>query len=484
MTNSKLSLNLSLSLILLLSVLLRLAAALYLGDHVVDMPGAYDQISYYNLALRLLDGHGFTFDRAWWPMTAANQPTAHWSYLYTFYLAAVYALFGPHPLAARLIQAGMVGVLHPWLVWRLGRRLFDERVGLAAAGLTAVYVYFFYYAGALMTEAFYIVGILWVLDTAIRIGCGSMQMHADGKTTDFLPRITRISMNFRASKRTIRNVSAFTGANLRPILRSVGEQWLWLELGLSISVTVLLRQLFLLFVPFLLLWLWFSLHRRGAPVRHLVVSTSVLVVILALCILPFTAYNYVRFQRFVPLNTNAGYAFFWANHPIYGSHFEPILPPEMGSYQDLIPPELHHLDEAALDQALLRRGVQFVLDDPIRYARLSLSRIPAYFEFWPTRQSSLISNISRVGSFGVFLPFMLAGLLLAKSRTADRSAVILLLTFASIYTTIHLLSWALIRYRLPVDAVLLIFAGVAVAGLAERIGQRRSSHVATTQACP
>jgi hypothetical protein len=32
-----------------------------------------------------------------------------------------------------------------------------------------------------------------------------------------------------------------------------------------------------------------------------------------------------------------------------------------------------------------------------------------------------------------------------------------------IYTAIHLLSWALIRYRLPVDAVLLPFAAVGLA---------------------
>jgi hypothetical protein len=44
----------------------------------------------------------------------------------------------------------------------------------------------------------------------------------------------------------------------------------------------------------------------------------------------------------VLINTNAGYAFFWANHPIYGAHFVPILTPEMGTYQSLIPQELHH----------------------------------------------------------------------------------------------------------------------------------------------
>jgi len=157
-----------LPLILGLSALLRLAAALWLGDVVIELPGTADQISYHTLALRLLDGHGFTFSQPWWPMTAANAATAHWSYLYTFYLTGVYALFGPHPLVARLIQALIVGILHPLLAYLLAMRLFhDSRVGLVAAALTAVYAYFVYYSATLMTEPFYITAILASLYLAI-----------------------------------------------------------------------------------------------------------------------------------------------------------------------------------------------------------------------------------------------------------------------------------------------------------------------------
>jgi hypothetical protein len=120
-------------------------------------------------------------------------------------------------------------------------------------------------------------------------------------------------------------------------------------------------------------------------------------------ILPFTLYNYIRFERFVLLNTNAGFAFYWANHPIYGTHFVPILPYKWGTYQDLIPKELLSLDEAALDQALLGLGIQFVLDDPVRYLLLSISRIPPYFMFWPSSDSVMISNLTRVFSFGLAL---------------------------------------------------------------------------------
>ncbi|MEJ2354123.1 MAG: hypothetical protein P8Y03_30480, partial [Anaerolineales bacterium] len=367
--------------ILILSVLLRLAAALYLGDSVEILPGTYDQISYHNLALRVLDGHGFSFGQGWWPLTAANAPTAHWSYLYTFYLVVVYALFGPHPLAARLIQALIVGLLQPLLTYWIARCVFGQRIALVTAALTAVYVYFIYYAATLMTEPFYITAILGALCLAILI--------VDQAAAPDLP--------------NSRN-RVFALAIL---------------LGLTLGITVLLRQLFLLIVPFLFLWIWWAIRQLGGPsaIPALLLSTCMI----AGTILPFTIDNYTRFGRFVLLNTNAGYAFFWANHPIYGTHFIPILPSDMGSYQSLIPPELRHLDEAALDQELLKRGVQFVIQDPVRIFFLSLSRIPVYFMFWPSTDSSLISNISRVSSFALFLPFMLYGLLLALFRNDYRT---------------------------------------------------------------
>jgi hypothetical protein len=245
-----------------------------------------------------------------------------------------------------------------------------------------------------------------------------------------------------------------------------------LGLGLSLSVAVLLRQLFLLIVPFILLWVWWACRIRGK--MKVAPAIGVILAILFLVIAPFTIYNYTRFERFVLLNTNAGFAFYWGNHPIYGTQFVPILTPEMGSYQELVPRDLRALDEAALDQALLKLGIGFVLEDPGRYVLLSLSRIPSYFMFWPSKDSGMISNFSRVASFGLYLPFMIYGLILAIARL-PRNLGVLLLGFALLYTMIHLLSWVLIRYRLPVDAVLILFAGLAAYDIAERIGNRRAT---------
>jgi hypothetical protein len=202
---------------------------------------------------------------------------------------------------------------------------------------------------------------------------------------------------------------------------------------------------------------------------------------------PVVIRNYRAFGRITTLNTNAGFAFFWSNHPIYGTRFESVLSPSHGvTYQELIPAELLELDEAALDRALLVRGLEFIRNEPGRYILLSLSRIPVYFLFWPKSNSTLLSNMARLLSFALFLPLMIYGVVAAirrylwpgiretqripavdlkKQSRATFEFVMLLLAFVLTYTLVHILSWANVRYRLPVDAVLIVFAGFGVSEL-------------------
>jgi 4-amino-4-deoxy-L-arabinose transferase-like glycosyltransferase len=414
-----------LAIVVLISILARLIVSFAMGSTIVDLPGIFDQISYHNLALRVLDGNGFTFGELWWPITRAGEPTAHWSFPYTLYLVGIYALFGVHPIIARILQAIVVGILHPYITYRIGEKVFGKPASLIAAAIVSIYAYYVYYSSALMTEPFYITTILFSLFFAIRL-----VDNADKKQ----------------------------------------DVKIGLMLGAAIGLTVILRQVFLLFVPFLFIWIWFARfrHSRKLPLFPTVIS----LILVVLFILPITFYNYSRFHRFVLVNTNSGYAFFWGNHPVYGTKFIPILSnPE---YQAMIPEEVRHLDEAALDSELLRRGIQFVVQDPKRYLLLSMSRIPPYFMFWYSPESSILSNISRIGSFGIFLPFMLYGLFLGIKRTSSFVNLLvspqgLLIVFALVYSGIHILTWTLIRYRLPVDAVLIPFAGLALYDIVERL---------------
>lgn len=417
--------------ILLLAVLLRVVVALYLGD---STPPAKDETSYSILAARLAEGYGYSFPTAWYPFTPAETPTAHWSFLYTGFVAGLYWLFGAHPLAARLAGALLGGLLLPWLTWRLALRMQGrdrptaraERIALVAAGSAAVYAYFVLYSAMVQTEALFIAALLWSLERSLALA---------------------------------QALDAAAAPSPRRLLVVAGG------LGLSLGTATLLRQSILPWVPILFLYLlWAGLAaRRG---KQTILALGVAGFLLLLAILPFTLRNLQVYQSFLLLNSNAGYAMYSAQHPLHGVDFQAYaaapLPEELAG---------QNLNEAQWDRALMARGIGFVLAEPGRYLRLSLSRVADYFEFWPTVDSSLLFNLGRVGSFALFLPCMLYGIyreVAGGQPSFTGQARLLTLIFVLFYSLLHIFTWAMSRYRLPVDALLLTYAAVAITHLWDR----------------
>jgi hypothetical protein len=405
--------------ILALSVLVRVGVALYLGN-VVDAPRLLiDQRSYDALARRILTGHGYSFDRGWYPFTPPDTPTAHWSFLHPLFIAAIYALFGPNPLAARLTQAVLGGLLLPWMVHRFARQLLSgrETIALIAAAMTAVYGYFVLYAATLMTETFFIALVVWSLEISLRLGA---QLRARGS----------------ASRRDL------------------------VLLGLSLGLATLMRQSILPWVPVLFLWLLWQTREHGT-LRQTMLRLILPGLIMAALILPWTYRNYRVYGEFLLLNSNTGYAMYSAQHPMHGTRFSEFAAAPL-------PADLIMGNEAQMDRELMRRGLGFVRDEPGRYLLLCLDRVRAYFEFWPSPDTSLLHSAGRIGSYALFLPFMFYGLFLAvkEGRFAGTNTIIPL--FVVFYPVLHILTWAMVRYRLPVDALTMPLAALAIERLVVR----------------
>jgi hypothetical protein len=207
--------------------------------------------------------------------------------------------------------------------------------------------------------------------------------------------------------------------------------------------------------------------------------------VLVISIVPFTLRNTAAYGQFLLLNSNAGYAMFSAQHPMHGTEFR-----EFDAAP--IPDELVGQNEAQLDKELMQRGIGFVLAEPGRYLMLSLSRVVDYFEFWPTPDTALLNNVGRVGSIGLLLPFMLIGLWLALRHGGPRSMggwrafaqspLALISLFMLVYSVLHIFTWAMPRYRLPVDAVALPLAALAIASVVNWLRVRRQPTRARTAA--
>jgi hypothetical protein len=409
-----------LTVIVALGALARVAVAVYLGNVVEPISPAYDQIYFHDVAVNLLAGRGFVFTRTPWPFIRAGEPTAYVSFLYNLLLAGVYGLFGVQPLVARVIQALLCSLM-PLQVYWLVRLVLDrsrrwgERAGavaVVAAAITAGYAYFVYYSATLQTEGLYLMAVVWSLSATLKL--------ADA-----------------------------------PTLRH------WAVWGLAVTLASLLRQAFMPMAALLFLYVLVKGFRR-VRVGHVAAAAG----IAAVLILPWTARNYVVFDRFLLLNSQAGQVFWNANHPDLGTTFE-------GSPMFDIPADLRDLNEVNLSNELMRRGLRNVAADPGRFVRLSMCKLVEFYRFWPAPDSSTLNNVARTGSFAVCLPLMVVGLALSLR---EWRRWLLLYLFIGAYTSVHAVTWPGIRYRMPVDAALVPFAALTVVAVASRAAARRAKH--------
>src|SRR6185295_10873230 len=117
-------------------------------------------------------------------------------------------------------------------------------------------------------------------------------------------------------------------------------------------MAALLRQTILLFVPFLLLWLFWELRKKRGRWWYFALP----VVVIMLMIIPWTIRNYRVYHHFLLLNSNAGYALYASNHPNLGAKWrnEEVV-------RVRVPEELVGQNEAELDQALTRKGIEFII---------------------------------------------------------------------------------------------------------------------------
>lgn len=135
-----------------------------------------DEQHYRRLGANLLAGHGFAME--------AGSPTSIRPPLYPAMLAATWFVTGPENLqAVRAVQV-VLALLTAWLVFLLGRRLYNEQVGQIAAAITWLYPSLIFSNVLILTEtvftllliAFVLLAVMLVQEPRARTAaaCGAV----------------------------------------------------------------------------------------------------------------------------------------------------------------------------------------------------------------------------------------------------------------------------------------------------------------------
>ncbi len=400
----------SLCVVLLMALVVRLCAALVLGNTVSGLSGAHDEISYSMLGHRIATGHGMTFPEGWYPWIQPEAPQSYYSATFTLGLGAVYWVFGYYPLIARLLMA-LMSTAVVLMLYVVTKDFFGQRVALVTATIATFYAYLVFYGVTLVTETPFTLAILLAIHLVHRM---------------------RGATSFRVA----------------------------LGLGACLALAVLLRMAVVFFVPVLLAWL--AMNLKG---RERWYSTAVPILCIIMAVLPFTVRNYRLWGQFLLLESQFGHVFWNGNHPGHLGQFSNAVFP--------IPADVLALrNDALMTNRLLVLGVQNVLADPVHFANLTLDRARIFFSFLPTSDTGRLENLGRLLSFGVVFPAALAGMWLTRQRWRSLLPVYL---FILLHTSIYLLTWSMVRYRVPLDGFFIAFSAVTLLTVLDKLNARPRS---------
>ncbi len=344
--------------------------------------------------------------------------------LYPWALGVVYAVFGPSQTFAKSLQI-LLSVASCWLIYRMAERTFDQTIARTALAIAAVYGTYMYFANELLA-----VTLLVFLDL---LGLDILLVAVEGE-----------------------------------------RQWLWVTAGLVFGISAIARPTILPFVAAVGLWVVIS-GGRSQRLKPAMSSTLLFAAGVAIPILPVTVHNYLADGDFVLIASNGGFNFFIGNNP-RSDGITAVAPglraDRRGAQadQDRIAREALGDPEATpkdVSDFWYTRGWKWIIEEPVaafrHVARKSLYLINAHevsnnrvIEF-VTRHSSIFSRATI--RFWMILPLAVAGIVIGGGRGRQKT---LLLLFVVVYSATVVSFFVNSRFRMPMVAVLIVFAAAAV----------------------
>jgi len=338
--------------------------------------------------------------------------------LYFYFLALVYKIFGIDPYIARLIQM-LLGIATSLLIYLIARKVFNKTTALISISISIFYGMFYIHEGVLLMES-----LVTFLNTL----------------SIFL--LLRIENN--------------------PSYKNIALA------GITIGLSALARANILLFVPFILIWIFFN--SKLITHNSKLLRFAFLCLVILLTISPATIRNYLVSGKFVLISTNGPVNLWIGNNPYATGEF--YYPPSF--YGDKVAEVVKEKGEMAYIEAVVR----FFREKPIAFLSLQIKK---FLLFWDKHEiennvnyslqkgySSLFRLPIFLG-FGLIGPFALFGILLSLRRPKCLLLQLAVLSFM-IATVLFFIT---ARYRLSIIPIFCLFSSIGIWWLCKKMYERR-----------
>ncbi|MFH1240051.1 MAG: glycosyltransferase family 39 protein [Candidatus Diapherotrites archaeon] len=338
-----------------------------------------------------------------------------WTPGYPAFLWLITIFFGKNILAMKFIQH-LIGAMTAVLVFVLGSKIFNEKVGVVAGVLWAIYGYSVLFADLILTETLFLFFFTLLL------------IFSSGE------------INYKKS--------AIAG----------------LLLGLNVLIRSAAKGFFLI-IP-IVLYL-----RKKIDLR----KVAVIVIIGLVLTMPYIAYLYSQFNKFIFLDATSEWAFYMFNNPEADQIYNNKLSPETIERIDAI-------SDGRSNENGYILGASYIISNPVKFISDSWIRLVLFF--WVETYSlgadtsdkyyDGLSNDPIYVSFGYYtILFFVAVMLLAipalfYSEPKNRLMLFLfMIYFILLYIVVH----AEQRYHIQIMPIVMLFSAFTVVNWKEILGK-------------
>jgi 4-amino-4-deoxy-L-arabinose transferase-like glycosyltransferase len=340
------------------------------------------------------------------PFGLPTGPSAWEPPLYPYWIGGVFKVFGIYSSASAwvlLTVNSLFNALTCIPIYFIARRAMGERVARWSAWTWALLPYTWYWA------------IHWIWDTTI---------------SPFL-----LSVIFLAAL----------------MLAERGKAaGLWTGFGLLWGVAALLNPSCLSFLPACLLWIGYRRRRNGQSV---VAGTVCALLLMTAVMAPWLMRNYQVFGKFVFVRDDFGQQLRLSNGPFSDGTSMVYLQP------NLDPGELkrfRRLGEVEYAEQRKREALQFIRENPRRFAAITLNRIVYYWYGVQKRGEGMA--LTTVRSAGFLASSILAWWGLGRALRQRKPGAWLFAWLVLSYPAVYYVVYPHARYRHPIEPELLILA--------------------------
>jgi 4-amino-4-deoxy-L-arabinose transferase-like glycosyltransferase len=334
---------------------------------------------------------------------------------YPTFIAAVYAVFGPHLVGLRVVES-VLGALAAVLIGVGGARLFGRPAGLIAAALAALHPVLAFLPSTQFAEN------LLLLTTVLGLGA-----------------------IFEAARR--------------------GAAWRWAASGVMIGVILLVRPNSVLRLPGLGLGFAVLLHRERRPwlAPALICATAI-----ALTLAPWIVRSHRVHDQWFFIATGGGRQFWFGNNPraTADTRVPSVLDSSIQAEVGPLP------NDTARERYLYARGREFIGRHPGRAAWLYLCELRNLFALYPETETRNYINVWSRLAQGTASAVVFAGALLALARFRTTRAQWPLVGAVASFAAGSACFFTVMRYRVAIEPCLLWLAG---SGWAAAIARRAQS---------